>query len=62
MTRLGTAPIVNGKEAPFKTNWELLMAAEETVTPPPTALKKSTLKNHMPLPFLLPCANRSKRD
>jgi hypothetical protein len=46
MTRLGTAPIVNGKEAPFKTNWELLMAAEETVTPPPTALKKSTLKNH----------------
>jgi hypothetical protein len=42
MTRLGTAPIVNGKEAPFKTNWELLMAAEETVTPPPTAFRVRT--------------------
>jgi hypothetical protein len=32
------APIVNGKEAPFKANWELLMAAEETVTLVPAAL------------------------
>ena len=31
--------IVKGKEAPFKTNWELLLALEEIVTFEPTALK-----------------------
>jgi hypothetical protein len=30
--------IVNGKEAPFKTNCELLLLAEDTVTVAPTAL------------------------
>jgi hypothetical protein len=33
------APIVKGKEAPFRTNCELLLALEETVTLEPTALK-----------------------
>jgi len=33
------AAIVNGKEAPFRTNWELLLASEDTVTLAPLALK-----------------------
>jgi hypothetical protein len=33
------AGIVNGKEAPARTNWELLLASEETVTLAPLALK-----------------------
>jgi hypothetical protein len=32
------AEIVNGKEAPSRTNWELLLASEETVTLAPLAL------------------------
>ena len=35
------APIVNGNEAPCKTNWELLLVAEETVTLAPVAIKVS---------------------
>jgi hypothetical protein len=35
---LPPAGIVNGKEAPFKTNWELLLLTEDTVTLVPAAL------------------------
>jgi hypothetical protein len=33
------AAIVNGKEAPFKANWELLLFPEDTVTLAPEALR-----------------------
>jgi hypothetical protein len=32
------AGIVNGNETPFRTNWELLLASEDTVTLAPLAL------------------------
>jgi len=35
---LWPAAIVNGKKAPFRTNWELLLVAEDTVTLAPAAL------------------------
>ena len=35
---LWPAGIVNGREAPFRANWELLLLAEEMVTLAPTAL------------------------
>jgi hypothetical protein len=33
------AEIVNGKEAPIRTNWELLLVSADTVTLAPLALK-----------------------
>ena len=33
------AASVNGKDAPFKTNWELLLFPEDTVTLAPEALR-----------------------